>query len=352
MDIWKPTSAPLSRRTFLKGATALGVGASLAEVIAACGSSGSTTSPSQQLGPVKYHWRMASTGTPEDPGFQFAQKLTDLIHTKTNGAVQIDLFGSSQLGSENDNLKNLQNGTLQIGFITSSVANATVPETLLFSLPYVFKDPKAAQKAYNGPAKQLQERKLEALGIKVLAWQNAGIRHIGAKKAFSTPDDMRGTKIRVIQSPLFLSLFKAFNSVPTPLAPSDVYSALQQGVITAYDQPLTGIVGFKWYEVGPQITLTYHSYSVQFLGMNKDSWDALPKKIQSQVLEAADQNVKDQDQSRIDNDGKTANDLKSKGATITSPDLSPWRKAGQSIYPEFASQVGGMSVIEKLISSQ
>lgn len=340
----------VTRRSFLGSAAMAGL--SLSAVLQACGGTSGSSNSTAEFAPAKYKWRMGSTVGPGNAIYTYETDMAEQIRQKTNGAVHIDLFPNSQLGSEADNFQNLQNGSMAFDLVTSSVANATVPETLLFALPYVFSDPAKARKAYTGAAKATQEQKLEAIGIHVINWVNLGIRHIGAKKALNTPSDMQGVKIRVIQSPMFVALFKAFQSVPTPLAPADVYSALQQGLISAYDQPLTGVLSFKWYEVGNHVTLSYHSWSIAFLGVNKQLWDSMPAKIKTGVMEAADiASAKfDSDQLAIDSQAET--DLKGKGVEVLKPSLDPWIKAGRSIYPDFASQVGGMSVIDKLISSQ
>ena len=319
--------------------------------IAALGSIGLMQADVRAAEKAKYTWRYASQVALDNFQNVSTMRFIERVRARTKGAVNIQMYPSSQLGNEADVLKNIQNGTIQLSYITSSSTNAAAPETILFALPYVFKDATTIHKAINGPAKDRQEAQLEGLGLKILAWRNAGARHIGAKQLFPIPD-MKGTKIRVIQSPMFISLFKAFNAVPTPLSPADVYSALQQGLVSAYDQPLDGMITFKWYEVANQVTLSSHTFSAQMLTTNKELWESLPKDIKAVLMEAAAENAAEYDAEQQKLDARVLADLKSRGATVLAPDLGPWRKAAATIYPQFAAQIGGMAVLEKLIASQ
>jgi tripartite ATP-independent transporter DctP family solute receptor len=264
----------------------------------------------------------------------------------------VDLFPNSQLGAETDYIKGLQDGTIQINWVTSSVFTTTIPELLLFNLPYVYKSAETVHKAINGPAKQAQEQKLAAAGIKVLSWGSYGFRQVGGKEAYEQPD-MHGAKIRTVASPLFTAMFQLFNAVPTALNASDVYSALQQNVVSGYDITLSNLVGFKWYEQANKITRTFHSNAVFFVGMNRQIWDGLPKEVQNGVAEAAAQATEQNDNLQLAQEAQAVSDLQAKGATVLTPDLKPWRdKVTPKIWPQFASQVGGMSVIDKLVNSQ
>ena len=364
------TTRDISRRTFLAGAAAA-VGTS---ALAACGSgtkspSGGTVTTSGAAttsgtasaiasatnatsdSKAKYRLTAAIVNATSDYNYVMFKKFADTVNARTNGQVTIDIHPNGELGAEADYFRNLQNGSLVMASFNTAVANATVPETLLFQLPYVFKDLTTSNKAMNGPASQGANAKLSALDIQVLSWKNFGVRHIGAKKNYETPD-MGGAKVRVIQSPLYVSLFKEFNAVPTPLAATDVYSALQQGLVTAYDQPLNGILSSKWYEVANKVTLTYHSYSAGVLAMNKQRFSSLPQNLQDILMQAAAENTAENDAGWVSNEDQFATQLKGKGVVIIAPSLDPWRAAGAKIYPQFASQVGGMSVIENLISSQ
>lgn len=348
-------SGGLSRRAFLTRAALLGLsfGAAM-ELLAACGT---TQTPGAQassaaFGPTKYRWRTATSAAAGSPSAVAVQNMCNQIYVKTNGAVRVDLFPNSQLGAEADYIKGLQDGTIQINWSTSSVFTTTIPELLLFNLPYVYKSADTVHKAINGPAKQQQEQKLAAAGIHILSWGSYGFRHVGAKEEFPLPD-MHGDKIRTLASPLFTAMFKLFNAVPTPLNASDVYSALQQGVVSGYDITLSNLFGFKWYEVAGKITRTFHSNAVFFVGVNKQLWDTLPTAIQTGVAEAAAQATADNDALQLAQEAQAVSDLQAKGATVLTPDLTPWRaKITDTIWPQFASQVGGMSVINQLVNSQ
>jgi tripartite ATP-independent transporter DctP family solute receptor len=341
----------MSRRDVLKAGAALGVTLAGGGALSACGSK-VESSGSAGAAKATYRWR-TGTNVPADASLTVnANKFADLVREKTGGAVDIKVFPNAQLGADPEYFKGLENGSMPIAFVTTSVIASTVPEAMLFNLPYVFKSAASAHTAINGPANQKQTDALEARGIHVLGWINGGSRSIGGKKAYATPADMERVKIRVIQSPLFIELFKAYGAIPTPLPPTDVFSALQQGVVTAYDQQLPIIVQNKWYEPGGHVSVTQHVYTIQMLGVNKKLWDSLPQDIQSALTAAAKENTAEFDASQEQIDREAIDALRKVGVDVTEPDLGPWREASQKIYPKFAKDVGGMSEIENLIASQ
>lgn len=343
-----------TRRDVLKAGLAA---ASVIPFLEACG--GSASSPGAQssgaahYGPAKYTWRLPNSGATDSDGFHSLQHFADQVKANTKGAINIQLFPNAQFGSDLDNFKNLQSGAFEISTVDSSVAVSTVPSTLIFQLPYIYNDGASAAKIYNNPkwtAKPTQD--LPDLNIKVLRWASFGARDLGGQKAYIRPSDLQGVKIRVIQSELFVTLFKTLGAVPTPLSPAEVYTALQSGVIQAYDQPIANIVGLKWYEVGKQITLTDHVYAMGFLGVAKKAWDGISSDLQAAVQSAA--NDWQPYLEKLENDGRqsAADLLKSKGAVINKPDLPAYRKATQPVWEHFAPQVGGMDVINQIIAAQ
>jgi TRAP-type C4-dicarboxylate transport system substrate-binding protein len=353
MDDGILTRGLLTRREALKTAGTLALGLSTAGFIAACGGSPTSapTASGGALGPVKYKLRAAATTSPTDYNSVSYYKFIELVKQKTNGAVHIDFFPSGQLGSEADSFKGTQTGVIDMAAVGTAPANATIPETLLLDLPYVFKDMPTFHRLANSALTQSIEKKYEALGTKVLAWKCFGIRHIGAKEFFPTPD-MHNTKVRVQQSPLWVALFKAFHSVPVPLSNLDVYNGLQTGLVAGYDQPLNGILSFKWYEPAGNITLSYHAFTTGMYSMNKQLFDSMPKNIQTALMDAAAASTADHDLGWAVVDTAARAQLTLFKATFLEPDLAPWRQAATTIYPQFASQVGGQSVIDKLLASQ
>jgi len=348
------TEAPLSRRQLLARGGTLGLalaGAGMAPGLAHAGRLAKWTRAS--LGPPKYNWQTSTTGATNNPGVIALTWLVDRIATNTNGAVAIDIYPNGQFGGDAQNYAALKAGTFQINIVDASVIFADVPTATLFQLPYIYANPTSARKVYTNPKFIAQpDAGLTAQGIHVLEWHSLGPRDLGGKKFFKEPSALQGVKIRVIPSELFTVLFSTLGAVPTPLAPAEVYAALQQGVVDAYDQPLAGTLSFKWYEPGPYITLSQHVYSVGFLGINKQLWDTLPANIQAGIQKSATEYSLYNDNLIIKANQQAQGQLVSAGAKISPADLAAYRKASAPVWYHFADRVGGIEVIREAIKVQ
>jgi TRAP-type transport system periplasmic protein len=336
----------VSRRSFLKAAGFTAAAVAGGPLLAACGSSKKKSSDS-----AKYSWRTGTVVSTADPFYSYLTTMAAAIREKTNGDVKLDVFPNGQLGAEADTFKLLQSGAIQFNAISTVTVNATVPSTVLYSLPYVLdpSNPAKMRAAYTGATSKKQRDDLAKIGVQVLNFVNNGTRHIGAKKTFATPDDMKGVKIRVPGTPLYEGVFKSFGAVPTPLALTDVYSALQQGLVTAYEQPLPGIQAEKWYESANQITLVSYSITPCFVGVNKNLWATLPSKIQTGIEDAVESASSTFDSKTLPAHQTAAQDaLKGLGATFVTPDLTSWKSSAAAVYNQFADQVGGMDLIDQL----
>ncbi|WP_432831028.1 TRAP transporter substrate-binding protein [Dactylosporangium sp. CA-092794] len=344
-------AAGIGRRRLLRLAGLGAAGAAAAPLLAACGNGVSKGASGGSSDAPQYSWRTGTIVTDTDPFYLYLKAMADAVREKTSGAVKIDVFPNSQLGTEADVFKLIQSGAVQFNAFSTVTVNATIPSTLLYSLPYLLdtSDPAKMRAIYTGAASDVQRADLAKAGVHVVNFVNNGTRHIGGKKAFPSPTDMAGTKIRVPGTPLYQAIFKQFGAVPTPLAITDVYSALQQGLVSAFEQPLPGILAQKWYEIAKQITLAAYTITPVFIGVNQTIWNGLPKNIQSGIEDAVESASKQFDTATLpaaEADAKTK--LAAAGVTFTSPDLNAWRTAAEPVYSQFAGQVGGMSVIDQV----
>lgn len=343
----------LSRRELLARGSTLGLalaGAGLAPGVAA-GRLQKWTRP--WGGPPKYTWQSGITGATNNPGYISFYWFTQRVAKYTDGAVSINIFPNGQFGGDAQNYAALKSGQFQTNIIDASVIFSDVPTATLFQLPYIYANPTTARKVYTNPKFTTKPNAgLEAQGIHVLEWHSLGPRDLGGKKFFKEPGDLSGVKIRVIPSELFTTLFSTLGAVPTPLAPAEVYAALQQGVVDAYDQPVAGTLSFKWYEPGPYITLSHHVYSVGFLGINKQLWETLPANIQAGIQRAATEYSVYNDNLITSANQQALGELKAAGAKISNADLGAYRKAAAPVWYHFADRIGGIDVIRSAITAQ
>lgn len=340
----------INRRQLLRFAGLGLAAAATVPALAACGSG----KPESSTG-AKYNWRTGTVVSTSDPFYTYLTTMAAGIEEKTSGAVSIEVFPNGQLGAEADTFKLMQSGAIQFQAISTVTVNATIPSTILYSLPYLLdpSNPAKMRSVYTGPTAGKQHDDLAAAGVQVLTFVNNGTRHIGGKALFSTPADMKGVKIRVPGTPLYEQAFKSFGAVPTPLALTDTYSALQQGLVTAYEQPLPGILAEKWYEEANKVTLAAYSITPVFVGINKNIWVGLGKQLQTSISEAVEEASAKFDTSTLPaRQTEAQNTLKGLGVTFDTPNLGPWRQAVTPVYAAFASQVGGMNLIEQARSGE
>lgn len=201
---------------------------------------------------------------PDDHQYTIAsKKFKELIEKKSNGKIQVQLFPNAQLGGEREMAEGVRLGTIQMTTVTTDGSlPAWVPETQIFSIPYMFRDRAHAYKAMDGKLGAFLAKKFEAAGFVHLGFVELGWRHFtNSVREVKTPDDMKALKIRVQEAPIWFALIKAMNAIPTPMAFNELYTALQQKVVDGQENPLATIRSMKFYEVQKYLTLDGHTYA-------------------------------------------------------------------------------------------
>jgi tripartite ATP-independent transporter DctP family solute receptor len=340
----------VTRQELLRRAAAAGI------AVAAAGGLGGVASAARPYlrgaRAATYHWRSALELGPGNPTWDALDAMLTSIEQGSNGQIKIDRFPNAQLGAGSQNWQDLRNGTLQLNFITSSIVAQDVPACLLYALPFALKTNKTVAQVLKGNSRLAQEKALLQTGVRVLGWENIGARQLGGQKFFLKPSDLKGVKMRIAPSPAYSAYWNALGAVPTVVPAAETYTALQQGVVDAFDQPVANIISFKWYEPARYISLTAHQFSVLFFGINEQVWQSLPLNLknllETEVKKATEAfSAKQQVLQHA-----AVQQLISLNAKIVQPAPKPFRLAAAPIYKQFAPQVGGMKVINNLISSQ
>ncbi|HHV06620.1 MAG TPA: DctP family TRAP transporter solute-binding subunit [Firmicutes bacterium] len=279
-------------------------------------------------------------------------KFADIVKEQTNGKVQIEIYANAQLGNERDMIEGLQLGT--IDFVVSSTGPMSnfVPEIGIVDLPFLFRDREHAYAVLDGPIGQNLLEKFEAKQILGLAFWENGFRHLtNSKHPVNTPEDVKGLKIRTMENPVHQDAFHALGAAPTPMAWSEVFTALQQKTIDGQENPIPIIYNQKIYEAQKHLALTGHFYSPSLLLMSAASMDKLSDEeqdiIRKAAVEAADyerEQIKIQEDEQIDK-------LKAEGMEITEPDHAAFQEATQSVYEKFEDQFG-KELIQQIIDTK
>ncbi len=205
-----------------------------------------------------------------------------LVEERTKGRVKVEVYPNSTLFKDKEELEALQLGSVQmLAPVPGKFGPLGVKEFEVFDLPYIFKDTDAVHRFARGPGGTALLKKLETRGVVGLAYWDNGFRVMSANRPIHTPEDMRGLKMRINSSKVNAAIMKSLGAQPQSLAFSEVYQALQTGVVDGTEGPLSNLYTQKQYEVQKDVTLTYHTISNYVVVSNKKFWDGLPADIRA-----------------------------------------------------------------------
>jgi len=227
---------------------------------------------------------VVATDTPKGLASEFfAKRAAEL----TKGKAKVEVYANSQLYKDKEEMEALQLGAVQM--LAPSLAKfgpLGVKEFEVFDLPFIFDDYKDLHKVTQGPiGKQLLD-KLDAKGIKGLAYWDNGFKSFSANKPIRTPADMKGMKLRIQSSKVLDEEIRALGGVPQVMAFSEVYQALQTGVVDGTENPISNLYTQKMHEVQKYLTITEHGYLGYAVIVNKKFWEGLPADVRGQLEQA------------------------------------------------------------------
>ncbi|MGO4852087.1 TRAP transporter substrate-binding protein [Phaeovulum sp. W22_SRMD_FR3] len=226
--------------------------------------------------PETHSWNIAATGFAEE------------VAKATEGRVKVEVFASGQLGSEKEVIEGMQIGTIQGGVIGSGSFQFVEPKLGIIEMPYAWSSREQAYGALDGQLGSELAALLDAQGIEVLAWWENGFRNITSNvKPIVEPADLAGLKIRVTPDKVRLATFELLGAQPAPLAFGELYSALQQGVFDAQENPLSIIDSSSFFEVQKYVSMTGHIWGAACLTVSKTVWDQISPEDQALVKAAA-----------------------------------------------------------------
>ena len=220
--------------------------------------------------------------TPIGRGTDYFAKI---VEEKTGGRITVSVFPNSQLGGNREMIEQLQMGTLQFCSPSCAFLGGFTDKTALFDLPYLFKSEEGAFKVFDSEVGQAILADLDGAGIKGLSWFGMGWRNVTCNKEVHSPADMAGLKIRVMENQMHIDHFNALGCSAIPMSFSEVYTALQQGVIDAEENPYSQIETQRFYEVQKYLIETQHIYDPVPLIASKVWWESLDEEDQNILLE-------------------------------------------------------------------
>jgi tripartite ATP-independent transporter DctP family solute receptor len=264
------------------------------------------------------------------------------VETRTGGRYKIQTFYAGALGAERESVEGVQLGTLDLTLTSTGPLPNFVPEVAILDIPFLFRDYAHARAVLDGPIGQDLLQKFPPKGMVALAWGENGFRHMtNSKRPVNVPDDLKGLKMRTMENPIHIQAYKQFGILPTPMAFTEVFTALQQGTVDGQENPLSVITAAKLDQVQKNLSLTGHVYSPAVLLMNKAQWDKLSPADKQAFLDAAREAVK-ANRARIDDDERRAvADLRAKGmAVVENVDKARFQAALAPVYVDFGKRFG------------
>lgn len=286
--------------------------------------------------------KLGHIAEPENPYGQGADHFANLVEERTNGEVEIKVYPSSQLGNQRDLVEGLTFGTVDMTLTGTAVLGNFVPEVAVFDLPFIFRDVQHAYKALDTVGMDLC-KKGEARGMITLAiWEN-GVRHMTNNvRPIKTPEDMKGLKFRVMEQPVYIEMMKALGASPTPMAMSELYTALQKGVIDGQENPLAHIATKHFYEVQKYLSLTGHTYASEPVLISTIAWKKLSPEQQRIVRKAAEDTRDWQRQLCRDLEGKFLKTIQDSGKCRVNEDVDKeaFAKATRGVWDIYTKRFG------------
>jgi C4-dicarboxylate-binding protein DctP len=285
---------------------------------------------------------VVAVDTPKGKASEYFKKLAE---ERTKGAVKVEIYPNSQLYKDKEELEALQLGAVQM--LAPSLAKfgpLGAREFEVFDLPYMFDSYADLHKVTQGPIGAGMLKRLESKGIIGLGFWDNGFKQMSANKMLKTPEDMKGMKVRIQSSKVLDAQMRALGANPQVMAFSEVYQAMQTGVVDGAENPLSNVYTQKMHEVQKFLSITDHGYLGYAVIVNKKFWDGLPADTRT-TLEGAMK-----DATKLANDiAKQENDealekIKASGktqiVTLTADEKKAWKKATAKVHVEMADKIG------------
>lgn len=235
-----------------------------------------------------YEWSLASVLPESHPVHQSLLFFADEVRSRTDGQVDITVYGGGQLGDERDYIEGIELGTIDITKVSSAPLGQFSDSLQVVSLPFIFRDQAHQHAVLGGPVGDHLMDELEQNGFKGLTFMDSGFRSVTtATRPIRRPADLRGQGIRVMPSAPLIDTINALGATAVPMGQGEVYVALQQGVIDGWENNEPTVIAFNMQEVAPYYSYTRHVSIPDILIMSASSFNALPENLQTAVMEAA-----------------------------------------------------------------
>lgn len=283
---------------------------------------------------------------------ELGKKFVEELEARTDGAYTAELFLNGQLGSEQNTINDASMGLLDMSLLAINNITPFSPSVGVFTLPYVIRNVDEAEMLINSEvAQELVDNTIRDAGVRIIGWTYTGCRRLtNSQKPVSTVEDLEGLVIRVPKNEIMIDSYNAWGINPTPMAWSETFTALQQGVVDGQDNPYLTIHSMKFYEVQKYITDICYVFSIEPLVIGEGLFQSLDPETQEALLAAGQAATEHSAQFLRDSEAAIREDLIAKGMEITEPANGEevWiQKATEAVWPKHYDSIGGKEQLDK-----
>ncbi|WP_240349310.1 TRAP transporter substrate-binding protein [Halomonas binhaiensis] len=301
-------------------------------------------------------WKMALGDAAGGTQYELGTTFAKLIEEKTDGEIKVDLFPNGQLGSEQDTVNNASMGLLDLSVLAINNITPFSPTVGVMTLPYVIRSPEDAKTLTHGKVGQeMVDNTLRDAGVRILGWAYSGCRRLtNSERPVANPEDLKGMSIRVPKNEIMIAAYQAWGVNPNPLAWSETFTALQQGVVDGQDNPYITINAMKFYEVQKYVTDSCYVFSMEPLIIGEGMFQSLDESQQQAVLEAGKEATEHSYEYLLAQEDAIKKSLVDEhGMEITEPadDEKAWVDQATSIWPQFYDSIGGKEKLDEALTA-
>lgn len=261
--------------------------------------------------------------------------LAERVREKSDGHLIVEVFPNEQLGTEKEQIEALQIGYMAMTKTSTAPMESFVPELKIFGIPYLFRDSEHFWKVVQGPiGKKLLEAGVDK-GLKGLCYYDAGARSFYAKKPITSPDDLKGLKVRVMQSIMAMEMIETMGASPTPIPWGELYTALDQGIVDAAENNPPSFETSRHFEVCKYYILDEHVRVPDMLVISTGVWNRLSPQEQAILQEAVEESVVYNRKAWAEAEVASLNAVKAAGVTVIEPDKTLFQQAVRPMWERY-----------------
>ncbi len=283
------------------------------------------------------------------PTVEAVKYMGELLSQRTNGRIKIEVTNNAALGTEKDTIEQTRFGVIDMNRVNAAPFNNLVPQTVVLGLPFLFRSTEHMHKTVDGPIGDEVLAAFEPHGLIGLAFYDSGARSFySTKKPIEKLEDLKGMKVRVQQSDLWIAMMEAFGANATPMPFGEVYSSLETGVVDAAENNWPSYESSRHFEVAKNYTLTEHSLNPEILVISKISWDKLSADDQKVLKDAAKESVAKMRELWTAREKASEEKVRASGVNVITPDKAEFSAAMKPVYDRFVTDPQMKDLLERI----